>query len=148
MPRGTPSWASNLDRFLIDLGCQLRPPEPPKSLKFRWFYSILAFFTHFKIRSIFDPILAPTLLHSPSSEFPLSNITQYTLLHLGNSVCVYTERGGKIPGDLVITSNKLDADKTVRKSRCTLIMMKRVGHWLVCVCTCAGVCQCSRCALA
>ena len=70
MPRGTPSWASNFDRFLIDFGCQLRPPEPLKSLKFHWFYSILAFFTHFKIRTIFDPILAPTWLHFPSKNRP------------------------------------------------------------------------------
>ena len=70
MPRGTPSWGSNFDRFLIDVGCQLRPPEPLKSLKFHWFYSILAFFTHFKIRTIFDPILAPTWLHFPSKNRP------------------------------------------------------------------------------
>ena len=68
MPRGTPSWISNFDRCLTHLGSQLRPPEPPKSLKFHWFYSILAFFAHFKIRSIFDPILAPTWLHFPSKN--------------------------------------------------------------------------------
>ena len=68
MPRGTPSWASKFDRFLIDFGCQLRPPEPLKSLKFHYFLLVFRFFTHFKIRTIFDSILVPTWLHFPSKN--------------------------------------------------------------------------------
>ena len=68
MPRGTPSWASNFDRCLMDLGSQLRPPEPQKSLTVHWFYKSFAFFSHFKIRTIFDSILAPTWLHFPSKN--------------------------------------------------------------------------------
>ena len=56
------------DRFWVDFCSQLGPPNPQKSLKFRLFYNSFLFFTLFKIRSIFNPILVPTWLHFPSQN--------------------------------------------------------------------------------
>ena len=55
MPRGTPSWTSNFNRFWIDFGSQLVTPEPTKSPKFYWFYKHFLLCGIFKIRSNFDP---------------------------------------------------------------------------------------------
>ena len=59
--------------FLFDFYSELGPPKPQKSLKFRLFYNSFLFFTLFKIRSIFNPILVPTWLHFPSPN-PLKSV--------------------------------------------------------------------------
>ena len=72
MPRCFPFLTSFVRRFLRDFCSQLGPPKPQKSKKFHWFYFSFLFFSLFKIRSIFDPILVPTLLHFPSPNPPKS----------------------------------------------------------------------------
>ena len=38
MPRGILTWTSIFDRFLIEIGSQLRPPEPQKTMNFHCFF--------------------------------------------------------------------------------------------------------------
>ena len=72
MLRSPPSRTSNFNRFLIDFGSELVTPEPPKSLKFHWFYKHFLLCGLFKIRSNFDPILVPTYFRFPSQHPPNS----------------------------------------------------------------------------
>ena len=65
-------------RFLFDFCSELGSPKPQKSLKFRVLYISFLFFTLFKIRSIFNPILVPTWLHFPSQN-PLKSIQKSIL---------------------------------------------------------------------
>ena len=70
MPRGSPSWASIFDRFLINFWSQLRCPKTNKSLKNNWFYKVFCKIGLPKLRSIFGPILVPTWLHFGSQNRP------------------------------------------------------------------------------
>ena len=72
MPRGSPSWASIFDRFLINFWSQLRCPKTKKSLKNHWFYKVFCKIGLPKLRSIFGPILVPTWLHFGSQNRPKS----------------------------------------------------------------------------
>ena len=63
-----PILTSFFHRFLFDFCFELGRPKPQKSLKFRLFYNSFLFFTLFKIRSIFNPILVPTCFHFPSQN--------------------------------------------------------------------------------
>ena len=93
MPRGTLSWTSNFDRFLIDFDSQLGPSEPSKSLKFHWFYRYFAVSGIFKSRSIFDSILVPTCLRfSPQnpSKFNQKSILKGTKKIIDFRIDFYT----------------------------------------------------------
>ena len=63
-----PSWGQDRakNRSYLEM-CEKRQ-NIVKPLKFHQFYISLALFTHFKIRTIFDPFLAPTWLHFPSKN--------------------------------------------------------------------------------
>ena len=65
---GVPILTSFLHRFLFDFYSELGPPKLQKSLKIHLLYNRFLFFTLFKIRSIFNPILVPTWLHFPSQN--------------------------------------------------------------------------------
>ena len=60
------------DGFLIDLGSQLRPPEPSKSWFFLWKNEVFSKNCLSKLRMIFDTILVPTWLHFASPNPPKS----------------------------------------------------------------------------
>ena len=68
MPRGILTWTSIFDRFLIELGSKLRPPEPQKTVNFRLFFHTFCKIGLSKLRPILDPIWVPTCLHFPSQN--------------------------------------------------------------------------------
>ena len=63
MPRGTPSWTSNFDRFLIGFCFQLGPRGCQKSVFFQRKNEVFSKNRLSKITSISASILVPTCLH-------------------------------------------------------------------------------------
>ena len=72
MPKCIPFSIPFFDRFLVDFGTQLRPPETKKSLIFHRFSYSFWKNRSSKLISIFDPVFAPTWLHFGSQNPPKS----------------------------------------------------------------------------
>ena len=66
MPRCLPKLSSFFDRFWIDLGNQLRPPDPSKSRFFHRKNEVFSKNCLLKITSILNPFWRPTCLQNQS----------------------------------------------------------------------------------